>query len=437
MNYQTISVYYKKEKVGALSWEKDEQFSTFQYEPKFIDKGVELAPLQMPLRKAPYQFANLDESFGGVPGLFADCLPDAFGNALIDEWLRSQEKFISDFSPLDRLCYIGNRGMGALEFKPALRDLNSNADKLEVGNLVELANKALSIKVGLSTNLNTPEGFNDILRVGTSAGGARAKGIIAWNEKTNEILSGQANAPRGFKHYILKFDGVDASFEGVSDPQGYCRIEYAYYLMAIEAGIKMQKSSLYEEHNRAHFITQRFDRKGSGEKVHYSSFFGMSHKSYASPSSHSHSYEDLFETIDRLKLSQSDKIQMFKRMVFNILSVNHDDHVKNFGFLFKGGNWTLSPAFDVTYSFNPKPGKWTARHQLSIMGKREGFNIYDFIKLGRNFSVATEHRLKKIINNVVESVGKWERFALESKVDKGNVIKISNAMKLVGNELHR
>lgn len=408
-------VYYHGEKAAVVYWDSPRRTGVFEYLPEFMRRGLELAPLKMPLRAGPFQFPNIHESYSGLPGLLADCLPDTYGNALIDEWLRQQGKSPVEFSPVDRLCYLGERGMGALEFRPAIRRTSSKAEKVEIDKLVELAAKALARKESLDAGFSDESDLTEILRVGTSAGGARAKAVIAWNAGTNEVRSGQAKAPHGFEHWLLKFDGVTSAFDGVRDPQGYGRIEYAYYLMAKEAGIEMMPCRLFEEGSRAHFMTKRFDREivdGEERKIHYASLFGLGHISYAAPGSHSHSYEDYFETIAALSLSPNDRIEAYRRMVFNVLACNRDDHSKNFGFLMdSSSDWRLAPAFDVTYAHNPAPGKWTASQQLSILGKRENITKEDLLKFGFHHRIATKPKVKTIFDEVIEATGRWATFA--------------------------
>ena len=421
--------YYHGVKAGVAYWDASRRLGIFEYTPKFIRDGVELAPLMMPLRAGPYQFANLHESFGGLPGLLADSLPDTYGNALINDWLRAQGRAPEDFSPVERLCYIGNRGMGALEFLPALRERNSKPERVEVEKLVELASAALARREGLSTHLESGEELNEILRVGTSAGGARAKAVIALNPKTGEVRSGQAKAPAGFEHWLMKFDGVFAAFDGVKDPQGYGRIEYAYHLMARRAGIVMADCRLFEEGGRAHFMTRRFDRPAGGGKRHYASLFGLAHLAYAAPGSHSHAYEDYFGAIDRLDLGPEAKLEGFRRMVFNVLGCNRDDHTKNFGFLMtEDGRWELAPAFDVSYAHAPQAGKWTATQQMSIAGKRERITREDCITAGRNSLVATVPKLNAVIDQVAAALAQWEACATEAGVSAENKTKIARAL---------
>ncbi|GAB5561922.1 MAG: type II toxin-antitoxin system HipA family toxin [Synoicihabitans sp.] len=424
-------VFFEGQKAGVAFWDAPRRTAVFEYTPEFVRTGVELAPLQMPLRRGPYAFPNLPESFGGLPGLLADSLPDTYGNALINEWLRQCGRDLDDFSPIERLCYVGNRGMGALEFRPMLRDRSSRAEQLEVGRLVELAAKALALREDLSVSLGAADDLNEILRVGTSAGGARAKAVVALNPTTGEVRSGQAQAPSGFEHWLMKFDGVTESFDGVRDPQGYGRIEYAYHLMARAAGITMAECRLFDEGGRAHFMTRRFDRPADGSKRHLSSLFGMAHLAYAAPGAHRHSYEDYFEVIDKMDLPIGSKLEAFRRMVFNVLGCNRDDHTKNFGFLMNADHrWELAPAYDVTYAFNPAPGKWTATQQLSVRGKRENITAEDMIALGRQEGVATLPKLKQAIEHVREALSQWPSFADEAKVSEVNTTKIARVLSV-------
>lgn len=430
MAHSFVDVFYQGAKAGVAYWDATRRLAAFEYTPRFARSGVELAPLMMPLRGGPYQFANLHESFGGLPGLLADSLPDTYGNALIDDWLRLQGRSPADFSPVERLCYVGNRGMGALEFRPSLRDRNSKSERLEVDRLVELASAALARREGLSVGLGSEEDLNEILRVGTSAGGARAKAVVALNPQTGEVRSGQAKAPPGFEHWLMKFDGVTAAFDGVRDPQGYGRIEYAYHLMARKAGIVMSACRLYEEGGRAHFMTRRFDRPEGGGKLHVASLFGLAHLAYSAPGAHSHAYEDYFAVIDRLGLAPEAKLEGFRRMVFNVLGCNRDDHTKNFGFLLDGeGRWDLAPAYDVCYAHNPEPGKWTATQQMSVGGKRERIARADLVATGRACNVATVPKLNALIDQVADALGQWGTCAAEAGVSAGNAERIARALK--------
>ncbi|WP_024769422.1 type II toxin-antitoxin system HipA family toxin [Aquimarina macrocephali] len=403
------------EELGALSWDSKKNFASFEFFSSFLNKNQDVSPIHMPIRssaKKIYSFPNLNqETYRGLPGMLSDVLPDDFGNRLIDQWLALNDIPKSKFTPLDRLCYIGTRGMGALEFQPAKHIGQAQTTTLEVDKLAQLAEKILNTREKLELNLSETEHLNELIKVGTSAGGQRAKAIIAYNSTTNEIRSGQAIAPHGFEHYIFKFDGVNDTTLG--DPQGYGRIEYAYYLMALDCGINMEKSLLFEEHDRAHFMTKRFDRHSNNEKIHMQTLCSIAHFDYKSPGAHS--YENAFEVMRQLRLPHSDAIQLYKRMVFNVIARNQDDHTKNISFLMdKRGVWRLSPAYDVTYSYNPE-GIWTSMHQMSINGKRDNFTLQDLITVGEKISYKNH---KEAIQQVVDVVSNWGHYVQKTGIPK-------------------
>jgi serine/threonine-protein kinase HipA len=343
--------------VGAVLWNYDRGYATFEFDAGFLKSGLDVAPITMPLANARkgdiFQFGNLpEETFHGLPGLLSDALPDRFGNQLIDLWLASQGRDKGSMSPVERLCYLGTRGMGALEFEPTERNEKEPSQHLEVGALVELSKNALSQKASLDSHFTNDDAemFADIIRVGTSAGGARAKAVIAYNEQTCEVRSGQINSPKDFEHWLIKFDGV--TNEQLGDPKGYGRIEYAYYNMAVACDIKMMPSKLLEENGRAHFMTKRFDRIANDEKLHMQTLCGLCHYDYNNPEAYS--YEQAFQAMRQLRLPYTDAEQLYARMVFNVIARNQDDHTKNISFLMdKSGTWRLSPAYDVTYAYNP------------------------------------------------------------------------------------
>jgi serine/threonine-protein kinase HipA len=431
MAIQLADVFYLNTKVGVVFWDAPRHVAVFEYTPEFIATDTELAPLHMPLRAAPYQFPNLHDSYMGLPGLLAESLPDTYGNVLINEWVRRQGRAPSQFSPVERLCYMGDRGMGALEFRPGLRERATRAESIDVDRLVALASEALAAKEGLSTDLQNEDDLNDILSVGTSAGGARAKAVIVWNPETNEVRSGQAGAPAGFEHWLLKFDGVSAAFDGMRDPQGYGRIEYAYFLMARQAGLVISDCRLFEEGGRAHFMTRRFDRTADGEKIHMASLFGLAHRAYGAPWEHGHAYEDYLETVvTQLDLPSHDRLEAFRRMVFNVLGCNKDDHSKNFGFTMRPETgWRLGPAYDITYSHAVGPGKWTATQQMSVGGKREAITVQDLIDCGRHCGIATLPKLKGIIEQVTTALLNWRSYAAEAEVGEKQVAQIGKAIE--------
>jgi len=395
-------------RIGAVVLEPDAETAVFQYTPEFAGSGFEIAPLTMPLSSRPYSFPELDtRSFHGLPGLLSDSLPDRYGNALIDAWLARQGREPDSFNAVERLCYVGDRGMGALEFRPMLGPDAANWERLHVADLVNLANEILGGRHG-----DREETIRSILRVGTSAGGARAKAVIAWNPETNEVRSGQVDAGSGFEYWILKFDGVlpDSERE-VGEGQGYGAVEYAYHLMAKAAGITMSDCRLFEENGRRHFMSQRFDRTRDGRKIHMQSLGGIAHLDFNLTGAHS--YEQALRVIRRLDLPMRDLEKQYRRAVFNIVARNQDDHVKNIAFFMdRSGRWSLSPAFDVTYSYNPS-GTWTSRHQMSFNGKRDGFEREDFRAVERGASLKRGLG-EQILEDITAVVQRWPEFATQA-----------------------
>lgn len=418
--------------IGAVSQQPDVRYATFQYDPQFVRSGIEIAPLTMPLERHPYAFPQLARrSFNGLPGLLSDSLPDDFGNALIDAWLARQGRSPEDFSPIERLCYVGTRGMGALEFKPSIGPDVTRARTVEVEALVDLASRILSQRgnVGVSiTPGKEEEALTELLRVGTSAGGARAKSLIAWNPDTNQVRSGQIEPDQGFEHWILKFDGVSRSrAEELQHPLGYGAIEYAYSLMAREAGITMAECRLFEEEGRRHFMTRRFDRTPEGKKLHMLSLGALAHLDFNAAGAHG--YEQALLTIRRIGLSMDDIEEQFRRMVFNVLARNQDDHVKNIAFLMeKTGRWRLSPAFDVIYAYNPS-GDWTSSHQMTVNGKRDGFTRADLEAVAKAGSMK-RGRAAAIHEEVHAAVSRWKDFAERAGVEERRSERIRDTLRL-------
>lgn len=404
--------------IGAVSWDERAGLARFEYDPGFVHSGIEVAPLTMPLAKQIYSFPALSrETFHGLPGLLADSLPDDFGNALINVWLAKQGRSPETFNPVERLCYTGIRGMGALEYLPSQGPFTGKSAALDVKALVELASKILARRNSLQGSFDPElreDSLQDILCVGTSAGGARAKAIVAWNQQTDEVRSGQVQAGKGFSYWLLKFDGVSGNRDKeLDDPAGYGLIEHAYYHMAKKAGIGMEESRLLKENGRSHFMTRRFDRTDSGQKIHMQSFCAMEHFDFKKAGAHS--YEQALRTIRKLGMPMMAIEEQFRRMAFNIIGRNQDDHVKNIAFLMdKSGNWSLSPAFDMTYSHNPQ-GDWTSRHQMSLNGKRDDFTIEDFKACAKNASLK-RGRAEEIVRQVREAVLQWKNFADKSGV---------------------
>ena len=404
--------------IGAVSWDDERGIANFEYEPSFIPSGRRIAPLTMPLSDEIYSFPALPRAtFAGLPGLLADSLPDRFGNALIDAWLAGQGRSPGDFDSVERLCYIGTRGMGALEYFPALGPTHRVPAEIDVAALVELASEILTRRADLAGSFEPPrrrKALQDMLRVGTSAGGARAKAIIAWNPDTGEVRSGQIAAGDGFSPWLLKFDGVSGNRDReLEDPQGYGLVEYAYHGMARAAGIHMSECRILRENGRSHFMTRRFDRTDAGRKLHMQSLCAMAHYDYNQPGACS--YEQALRVIDRLELPKEAVEEQFRRMAFNVVARNQDDHVKNIAFLMdRSGRWSLSPAFDVTYSYNPT-GRWTGTHQMTLNGKRDGFEVADFVACARNAAMK-RGRAAEILREVQDAVSRWGEFAEEAGV---------------------
>lgn len=415
--------------IGAVSIDGPGEIAAFEYTDAFQRSGIEVAPLMMPLADRIYRFPDLpQQSFHGLPGMLADALPDKFGNAVIDAWLASQGRLPGEIDAVERLCYTGTRGMGALEFRPALGPTPNRSTPVQVDALVELASEVLRSREDLDASFadkDKEHALREILRVGASAGGARAKAVIAWNRQTNEVRSGQVKAPAGFEYWLLKFDGVSNNRDKeLADPKGYGAIEYAYALMAQAAGIEMAECRLFEENGRRHFMTRRFDRLASGEKLHMQSLGAIAHFDFNNAGGHS--YEQALLVIRRLGLSMDEIEQQFRRMAFNVVARNQDDHVKNIAFLMdKQGKWSLAPAFDMTYSYNPT-GSWTSRHQMSLNSKRDGFNVIDFKAVAETISMK-RGRAETILGEVVDAVRRWREFAETADIKPSQVNAIANA----------
>ena len=405
------------ELVGAVAWDDGTGYATFEYDPQFKSKGWDLAPLQMPV-KAPqntFGFRALRkkadptlDTFKGLPGLLADALPDRYGNELINLWLAQQGRPQDSMNPVETLCFIGTRGMGGLEFEPTTFKENKRAFSLEIDSLVDIARKMLARKEAFVTNLQKDEekALLEILRIGTSAGGARPKAVIAYNERTGEVKSGQTIAPKGFEHWLIKLDGV--SDVQLGESKGYGRVEMAYYNMAVACGIHMMPSRLWEENGRAHFMTKRFDREVGSTKHHIQTFCAMKHYDYNLVTSFS--YEQLFQTLRELKLPYPDAEQLYRRMVFNVLARNCDDHTKNFAFrLKKDGKWELAPAYDVCHAYQPKH-RWVSQHALSINGKRTHLTKDDLLTVG----IAIKNKkAAETIEEISHTLSRWKIFADE------------------------
>ncbi len=415
--------------IGAVAWDDAREIGVFEYDPAFLRSGIEISPITLPLRAGRFSFPELPrETFKGLPGLLADSLPDKFGNLLIDQWLVLQGRTPESFNPVERLCYLGTRAMGALEFKPALLTAGPS-ETLHLDELVKLASEVLASINNLHVNLEqSPQALATILRVGTSAGGARAKAVICWNPQTGEVKSGQIAPEPGFETWLLKFDGVAENRDKeLNDPLGYGRIEYAYHLMARAAGITMNDCRLLEENGRAHFMTRRFDRDAQGSKFHIQSLCGMAHFDFNQAGAYS--YEQAFQIARRLGLPQTDLTEIFRRAVFNIMSRNQDDHTKNIAFIMdRRGNWRLAPAFDLIYAYNPS-GAWTSRHQMTLNGKRDGFLTEDLLAAASQADLRPP-KAKAVLREVRAAVGEWEGFAGQADVFAEQIPTIKAALRL-------
>lgn len=402
-------------RIGTVALGDNAHIAEFEYDRNFMQSGIEVSPFMMPLSDSVYSFSRLPtEAFHGLPGLLADSLPDKFGNMVIDAWLLRQGRPPESFNAVERLCYTGSRGMGALEFVPAIGP-NRTADRtIQVNELTKLASDILAKReqIHLQKSDHTME---DMIRIGTSAGGARAKAVIAWNETTGEVRSGQVDAGNGFGYFLLKFDGVENNRDKEKeDAPCYTRIEYAYHLMAKRAGISMMECRLYHEGGRQHFLTRRFDRdEKTGAKIHIQTLGALLHIDYNEPAIYS--YEQAAHTMMRMRLGQNEVEELYRRMVFNVLAWNCDDHVKNFTFLMdKRGRWTLSPAYDVTYAYNPD-GLWTGGHQMTVNGKRNGITEDDLLQTAGHINISRA-KAKKIITAVREAISNWLSYAGQAGV---------------------
>ena len=403
--------------IGALSQEND-NFASFEYNPDFMRSGIEPAPITMPVRAGViYRFPNLSSAtFHNLPGLFVDSIPDKFGNKIIDQWLTQNGREPGSFSALERLCYTGSRGMGALEFYPAIHPNFIESEPLEIERLRALAANILDQRKKIKVKLREKEIFEQIIKVGTSAGGARAKVLIAYNEATNTVLSGQVRAPEGFGYWLLKFDDIENNRDKENaDPAGFGALEYTYSEIAKEAGIEMTECQLLTDGNHRHFMTRRFDRTENGNKLHYQSLTAIAH--YDFNIAGAYSYEQAFAIAKRIGLTMTDIELMYRRAVFNICARNQDDHTKNIGFLMdKRGHWKLAPAFDVTYAYNPN-GRWTGTHQMTFNGKRENFTLEDFKTVAKNAGLV-QGRYKRILEQVQDSLATFKKRAKVNDVPK-------------------
>ena len=424
--HNTANVYLWGTHIGTVILNDGNPIAKFQYTDAFREMGIEVSPINMPLKPMVFEFPELSiKSFRGLPGLLSDSLPDKFGNKVIAAWLREQGLEPKDLNTIDRLCYAGQRGMGALEYKPALFDKDDTCEILTVDALSDLADKVLKMredaKAALVPGMNE---YSSILKVGSSAGGARAKALIGWNEATGEVRSGQVKLPKGFGYWLIKFDGLTGNGDKEGDDKwGYGRVEYAYHLMAKAAGIEMSECRLW---NKRHFMTRRFDRLENGGKLHMQTLGALAHFDFNDPTAYS--YEQAFRVTRQVVNHAKANEQLFRRMAFNILAWNCDDHVKNIAYLMdRGGRWSLAPAYDECYAHNPD-GDWTSQHQMSVNGKRTGITEEDILACA-HFANMRERKAKIVLDEVKDTVREWPRFAAEAEVRDEFATAIANRLK--------
>ena len=425
--HNTVNVYLWGTHIGTVLLTEGNPIAKFQYTDAFREMGVEVSPIMMPLSATVFAFPDLPiQSFRGLPGLVSDSLPDKFGNKVIAAWLREQGKRPEDLNVVDRLCYAGSRGMGALEYRPALLSKDDVSERLTVDALSELADSVLKMRedarASLVPGMNK---YSSILKVGSSAGGARAKALIGWNEATGEVRSGQVALPEGFGYWLIKFDGLTGNGDKEGDDKwGYGRVEYAYSLMARAAGIEMTECRLW---NKRHFMTRRFDRLADGGKLHMQTLGAIAHLDFNDPTAYS--YEQAFRVTRRVVNDARAYEQLFRRMAFNVLAWNCDDHVKNISYLMdRSGEWFLAPAYDECYAYNPE-GDWTSRHQMSVNGKRLGISDDDILACAR-FANMRERKARAVLDEVKAAVRDWPRFAAEAEVRDDFVDAISRRLNV-------
>ena len=418
-------------RIGAVSWVAERSIGVFQYEPEFVGAGIEISPIVLPVREEPYTFPALNvETFKGLPGMVCDSLPDTFGNSLIDVWLEETGQPREYFNPVDRLCYVGKRGIGALEYSPTLRDEWQN--EVNIAQLADTIDRVYDDRNSLDGRLfgkDDQDALESVLSVGTSAGGARAKAVLAWNPATGQFRSGQINIPAGYEHWLLKFDGISSDRNNEwTVPQGHGRIEFAYYLMARQTGIEMSECRLHHEGGRSHFMTRRFDRDSDGRKIHMQSLGALRHFDFNQPLVYA--YEQVMQTIRELGLGMSTIEQQFRRTVFNIVGRNQDDHVKNIAFLMdQNGSWSLSPAYDVVYAYHPT-ALWARDHQMSVGGKRDNFDMEDLLNFAET-SGLKKSTARRIVTEIISVVSQWPQFAKEAGVDKKTIGRIGQIHRTI------
>lgn len=416
--------------VGAAYWDDERNCAVLEFYESFALKGWDIAPLIMPLddlkrgERLYYFPENRGKTFKGLPGFMADSLPDDYGTKIMDEWFAAKGRSAVEFTPLGRLSYIGKRGMSALEYEPANHDpILTSSSQLDIGQLTELAKEVLNKREQFKANIRSKNNIlYDIIKIGTSAGGAKPKALIALNKQTGDVRSGQVLAPEGYTYWLLKFDGVEDK-KVTDNPLGIGRIEYSYYRMATDCRIEMTECRLLEDKSYAHFITKRFDRTDTGTKLYTQSLCALAHFDRDKP----YSYEQTFGVMRRLHLPYPDMEQMYRRMVFNVIARNHDDHTKNHSFIMtEAGEWRLAPAYDLCFSYSAA-GKWTNRHQMSVNNKRDHFTKEDLLTVGRNIGI---RNYLYIVDEIIDVVSKWSSYAKENEVNPQYIEHISKVLRI-------
>ena len=423
----TAEIYLWGTRIGIIHQDISKTYSTFEYDADFVKSGIEVSPLRMPLSKNIYEFpALVGEPFHGMPGLVADSLPDKFGNAVIEHWLMSMGKSLADFSAIDRLCYTGKRGMGALEYVPASAEIRDIDEDINVREMVKFASEVLSSRGKVSLKANDSLTYSQLVQVGSSAGGARAKALIAWNEETNIVRSGQMQLGPGYEYWLMKFDNVSKNGDhGLEDKTEYTLIEYAYYLMATDCGITMNECRIYESDGDHHFMTKRFDRE-NGKKLHMQSLGAIAHISYQVPGLCS--YEAAAFYMKEIGISYKEIEQFYRRMVFNCLAVNQDDHVKNISFIMdRGGRWKLAPAYDITFSYD-SANKWLRAHQMTVNGKTTAIRVSDLLEAGIKMGIKKK-RCMDIIDEISRTVSAFEVYAEQAGVKEETAALINSVIE--------
>jgi serine/threonine-protein kinase HipA len=421
----SVDVFLWGKHIAVVALDPAYGYYAFAYTPALHGSGINPAPLHMPVdRDEVYLFPDLPvATYQRLPALLSDALPDDFGNALINRYMAEKGIAAAEVTPLDRLAYMSTRAMGALTFKPARGPATQKPTAIELSHLVEAARRAVQGTV--DDDVHASAALRSIIEVGTSAGGARAKAVIALNPSTGDIRTGQLDAPAGFEHWLLKFDGMGVDSE-LGPSQDYGRIEWAYHRMARAAGINMMDCRLLEENGRAHFMTKRFDRGVDDQRHHMQTLCAMDHLDYKKKGTNA--YAQLFQVIRQLDLPYEDMEEAFRRMVFNVMARNCDDHTKNFSFLLKQGqSWRLSPAYDITFAHHPN-GEWTHQHLMSVNGKFKGFVVDDLLAEAGRRGIGSAGR---VIEEVRHALSQWRHYADAAGLPESTAASIETQLLLL------